>query len=69
MNATIDRQLSHLELGKLQHFQNLAIVPLLVPGDEGPVYLTLAQAMAQGVLTITEVTEGGSVPDLKGGAP
>jgi len=33
--------------------------------DDGPRYITLGQALAKGVLSVTEVHESGSVPELK----
>ena len=65
MHAMLRSHLTELELGELQQFQNLAIFPLLATAEHDPAYLTLSEAMEQGLLAITEVVEGGSVPELK----
>ena len=56
---------SGLEPGQPQHFENLVVFPLFSPLDEGPRYVTLGQALKKGVLTVTEVHQSGSVPELK----
>lgn len=56
---------SNLEPVGLQTFANLAIVPLRGQASYGPAYLTLAEAMAAQTLTITELSTGGSVPELR----
>lgn len=58
-----------LRLGERQVAGPLAVFPLFVgdDGDEagGPRYVTLRQALAGGHAVITEVSEGGSVPELR----
>ena len=51
--------------GTEQSFDNLTIVPLLGTSVSEPDYDTLDQALARGTLHITEVTEAGSVPEIK----
>jgi len=41
------------------------VIPLLSENGAGPDYLTLKEAMEAQLIAITEVTEGGSVPELK----
>lgn len=65
MDATIKKYLASFEFGELQHFQNMAILPLLTSLDDSPRYLTLKEALDKQVLTITEVSHEGSVPELK----
>jgi len=65
MKPTIDKYLESLTLGYVQTFKNMATVPLLAPGDNGPEYLTLQDALDQQVLKITEIDQSGSVPELK----
>ncbi len=64
MNQTVQSKLESLRLGTPQVFKNLAIVPLF---DEAPTldYLSLKSALEQGLAIVTEVSEGGSVPELK----
>jgi hypothetical protein len=53
-----------LELGAAQTKRGLAVFPLFAKTDGGPWYVTLAEAIAGGQASITEVDEGGSVPNL-----
>jgi len=43
---------------------DLAVFPLIKPGTAIPSYLTLTEALQQRLVQITEVSEGGSVPQL-----
>jgi hypothetical protein len=60
LSATLDR----LAIGAPQIFRNLAMVPLAGPvnGDAG--YLTLDEALEARLSRVTEVSEGGHVPEL-----
>jgi hypothetical protein len=53
-----------LQLGERQAHGPLAVFPLRLP-DGGPRYITLREAIAQRRAVITEVSEGGSVPELR----
>ena len=61
----IESHLPDSALGKGQTFENLTVFPLMIHNEDGPDYLTLWQAMSSQLLAITEINEGGSVPDLK----
>lgn len=65
MERLIAEYLTRIQLGGIQTFNNLGIVPLLFPGNGGPEYMTLKEALERGTLTVSEVSEGGSVPELK----
>jgi hypothetical protein len=54
-----------LKQGGKQSHLNLALFPLLSADGGDPDYLILEEALAQGVVEIREVSEGGNVPDLK----
>jgi hypothetical protein len=54
-----------MELGAAQSFENMTVFGLLTSLDGGPEYITLKEALERGVFTVTEVSEGGSVPELK----
>ena len=43
---------------------DLAVFPLIRPGTAAPAYLTLSEAISKHLVQITEVSEGGSVPQL-----
>ena len=64
MEIFVKNYLSSLKLGKPQSFENMAVFPLLTSLDGGPDYITLKEALNNGVFVITEVSEGGSVPEL-----
>jgi hypothetical protein len=65
MDLIISNFLSKLEFGELKVFNNIGVIPLYTSIDGGPNYLTLKEALEKRVLTITEVSQGGSVPELK----
>jgi hypothetical protein len=65
MDATIKKYLESFEFGELQHFKNMGVLPLLTSLDDSLEYLTLKEALDMQVLTITEVSQEGSVPELK----
>ncbi len=54
-----------LKQGGKQGHLNLALFPLLTADGGDPDYLILEEALAQGVVEIREVSEGGNVPELK----
>ena len=54
-----------LKQGGKQSHLNLALFPLLSADGGNPDYLILEEALAQGVVEIKEVSEGGNVPELK----
>lgn len=57
--------LENVKLGGKQIHLNMSLIPLLAPDAGAPDYLVLEEALSQGVAEITEVSHGGSVPDLK----
>jgi hypothetical protein len=65
MNALLDTYLSRIELCEPQQFKNIVIVPLFTSANDAPEYLTLTEALQQRLATITEVSMGGQVPNVK----
>jgi hypothetical protein len=65
MDPIITNYLSKLEFGETQVFKNMMVIPLLTSVNHGPEYISLGEALKQGGLTVTEVHEGGTVPELK----
>ncbi|RKZ82141.1 MAG: hypothetical protein DRR19_21145 [Candidatus Parabeggiatoa sp. nov. 1] len=65
MEPIIHKYLESLKLGNIQVFKNMAIVPLTAPADDGLEYLTLQEALDQQMLKVTEISDSGSVPELK----
>ena len=64
MDKSVETYLLEMELGAGQSFENMAVFELLRPRNGGPEYITLREALEKGVFTVTEVSEGGSVPEL-----
>jgi len=60
----ITRFLCSVRLGAAQRCAGLAAFPLFADDGEGPPYLTLAEALAAGLLVVQELGEGGLVPQL-----
>jgi ARG and Rhodanese-Phosphatase-superfamily-associated Protein domain len=56
--------LSQATVGEPVNFGNLTMFPLLNGGEEAADYLTLDDAIKQGLAIVTEVSESGSVPEL-----
>lgn len=65
MNPTITTYLSDLHLGSMQSFQNMDVIPIFATHNGGPEYITLKEALERNFITITELNQSGSVPELK----
>lgn len=65
MDKDVKKYLTSLDLGELQHFKNMAVLPLMTALDDSPEYLILKQALDQHLLVIGEVSQEGRVPELK----
>ena len=57
--------LETVKLARKQSYLNLALFPLLAPDKGDPYYLTLEEVLEKETMVITEVGEGGRVPELK----
>ena len=63
--AQIKEFFSEIKVGAKQNHKNMTLYCLL-SADQAPVdFLTLDNALTTGALCVSEVTEGGSVPELK----
>jgi hypothetical protein len=65
MDKDIKKYLTSFDFGELQHFNNMAVLPMMTSLDDSPKYLILKQALDQHVLVIAEVSKEGRVPELK----
>jgi hypothetical protein len=65
MEKSIQGFLGSLQLGEVQRFKNLTMVPVVSDYDDGLGYITLGDALGVGSIEIREVSEGGSVPELR----
>jgi hypothetical protein len=64
MDKSVETYLLEMELGAAHSFENMTVFELLKPQNGGPEYITLKEAFERGVFIVTEVSEGGSVPEL-----
>ncbi|MEJ5359447.1 MAG: DUF6569 family protein [Desulfobacterales bacterium] len=65
MRQSILSYIERLQVGEPQRHENLVMVPLVSDYDDGLGYLPLAEAVAAGLFEIREVSEAGSVPELR----
>jgi hypothetical protein len=65
LNAPISSYLAGLQLGEHQAHENLTVIPLIAGSDAPIEYLTLDEALKSKELEIREVSEGGSVQNLR----
>ena len=65
MQTIIQNYLKEAKIGRKQSHQNLAIFPLLSSYANGLAYITLDEALAEGLIEVMEVSEEGTVPELK----
>jgi len=65
MNTLLTEYLSRIELREPEQFKNVVIVPVFTSATAAPDYLTLTEALQQQLATITEVSAGGQVPNVK----
>jgi hypothetical protein len=65
MEAIIREKMEGIKFGEIQIHNHVAVIPMIGSNGSGPVYLTMKEAMEGQFLTVTEVTEGGTVPELK----
>ncbi len=57
--------LGALRLGEVRSHGPMSVFPVFGSAEVGPDYLTLSAAFRAGVLTVMEISQGGSVPQLK----
>jgi hypothetical protein len=65
---TVREEISRLTTGEPQTFRGLTLYPLFQPQavyPEAPGYVLLDEAIAAGTARVTELTAGGSVPELR----
>ncbi len=71
--AAISNDLAQIEIGAAQKYRNLSVFALIGKDARSTSYITLDEALERQLATVTEVSEGGVVPELrfknKGDAP
>jgi hypothetical protein len=65
VQTIIQNYLKKAKIGRKQSHQNLAIFPLLSSYANGLDYITLDEALTEGLIEVVEVSEEGTVPELK----
>ena len=65
MQAVIQNYLHEAKIGRKQSHRNLAMYPLLSSYEVGLEYITLDEALLEGLIEVVERDEAGSVPELK----
>jgi hypothetical protein len=65
MEGILNQYLDQIKIGGKQVYKNLALFPLLSGQAVSLDYLTMDEALNEGLMEVTEVSEGGHVPDLK----
>jgi hypothetical protein len=65
MKELLLAHLASLKLGEATTHQGLGVFPLLAPDGPPPDYVLLDAALADGLVSISEVSEGGHVPELR----
>ncbi|MEA3413051.1 MAG: DUF6569 family protein [Pseudomonadota bacterium] len=63
--SVVSERLSQVVLGEQQVYENLTLYPLLAEGPSQPEYRLLDEALELGCARVTEVSDSGSVPELK----
>ena len=63
--TTISAALSQVHVGAAQSFRNFAVFPLVATGRQPVAFITLDEALDRYVAVVTEVSEGGVVPELR----
>ena len=65
MDDVIKEYLASLEFGELRRYREVAVLPVFSQKASKQDYLTAEKAIREGLVVITEVSAGGSVPELK----
>ena len=61
----IKEHIASLKLAKRQSHLNLCVFPLLAANEGEADHITLEEALEQGLAEVTEISRGGSVPELR----
>jgi hypothetical protein len=64
MTGNVQEFIGSIRLGEAQTFEGITLWPLFAEQAGGTAYVTLGEALEQGFVRVTEVSEGGSVPEL-----
>ena len=65
MDKSVLEFLQQLELGPLKIHRHVAVVPLITKSDAKLDYLLANEAIEKQQIRVTEISEGGSIPELR----
>lgn len=65
MQEVISNYLGQMTIGQMQSYENLAMFPVVAPDAVAVDYITLDEAFSDAQIEVVEVSESGSVPELK----
>ena len=65
MEEALQKKLQAIEIGERQQFRNISVFPLFTKAKSPTQHLVLREAIEKGMITISEVSESGHVPELK----
>ena len=65
MEGTMREHVEAIECGETQAYKHVGVIPLFCRKPAPIEYLVLREALEKGLLAISEVSEGGHVPELK----
>jgi hypothetical protein len=65
MKSILKSYVDSFALGQGEQHKNMTVFPILSSLNGAPDYLTMKEALEKGVFVVTEVNEGGTVPNLK----
>lgn len=65
MEELIGTTLENIQIGDITIHNHMAVAPLTFAAPRGPAYLTLSQGFERHILAVQEISDGGSVPELK----
>jgi len=65
MDTIVKTHLSKLKIGDPRTYENMTVFPLFQEAAGGPDYLTLDEAIEGEFISVEEIDEAGSVPDIK----
>ena len=65
MNTLLADYISTITLGEPRQLRNLTVFPIFSANGHGREFLTLAEALQNNLVTLTEISQSGQVPNLK----
>ena len=65
MSAELKTLLASIQMAEAQTYRNITVFPLIFHGNGTPEYRTLGEVIQDRSLIVTEVSQAGSVPNLK----